>query len=95
MGAERQSETSELPAPSAALTIVRTGAQALCITLGRRKAEKWLREWARIASDAESIRMLFPTRSPGEREAVRASQLQALAWLKEALPAMMETLPPE
>lgn len=95
MNAERQTETSELPAPSAALTIVRTGAQALCVALGRRKAEKFLREWARIASSEESIRMLFPTRSASEREAVREAQLQALAWLRQALPSLIASLPPE
>lgn len=94
MDQSRQLEAEELPEPDAALTIVRTGVQALCVALGRRKAEKFLREWVRIASTEDSIRLLFPTRPPGEREAQARAQREALAWLRQVLPAMIGSLPP-
>jgi hypothetical protein len=64
------------------------------VVLGRRKAERFLREWVRIASTEESIRTLFPTRPASERQAQALAQLEALAWLRQVLPAMIATLPP-
>lgn len=95
MNAERQEEAGELPSPAAALTVVRTGAQALCVALGRRKAEKFLREWARIASSEDSIRLMFPIRPMEERGAQVVAQREALAWLRQVLPVLLATLPPE
>lgn len=95
METERQTAPDEQPSPSAALALVRTGAQALCVALGRRKAERFLREWARIAATEESIRLLFPTRPAHEREAQVMAQREAAAWLKQVLPTLIATLPAE
>lgn len=95
METERQTAADEQPSPSAALALVRTGAQAICVALGRRKAEKFLREWARIAATEESIRLLFPTRPASEREAQIVAQREAMSWLRQVLPTLIGTLPPE
>lgn len=85
----------EMPAPSAELVVLRTGAQALVRALGRRKGERFLREWAQLLADEESVRLLFPTRPAADRAAVSVAQRQAVAWLRQTMPVLIATLPPE
>lgn len=85
----------ELPPPSAPLVVVRTGAQALIRALGRRKAEKFVREWATLFSTQESVELLLPARTPSERRAVAKAQREAMAWFREVLPTLLASIPKE
>jgi hypothetical protein len=88
-------ETPELPAPSAELVLLRTGAQAVIRTLGRKKGEKFLREWTALLADEDSVSLLFPARGASERASVYVAQRQALAWMRQAMPTLLATIPPE
>jgi hypothetical protein len=77
------------------LVIVRTGAQALIRALGPRKGRKFVKEWTALLSTENSVKMLFPSQPQEDRAAVSAVQQQALAWMREALPVFMASIPPE
>jgi hypothetical protein len=77
---------------AAASIVLRTGAQAVCSALGRRKAERFLREWARLISLGESVRVIRPKGAARlDAEATR----EASAWLEANLPALIASLPPD
>lgn len=91
--ADAPSVAEELPAPSAELVLLRTGAQAVVRTFGKRKGERFIREWAALLASEESVRMLFPARAPSDREAVTLAQRRALAWFRQVAPVLIATLP--
>lgn len=82
-----------LPPPSATLVLIRTGVQALMRTLGRRKAERLLREWSAILVNLETVQTLLPSRSPADRAEVAKAQMEAVAWWREILPALLDSIP--
>lgn len=88
-------ERREQPSPMPAVAIMRMLMQAHLRTIGRRKAERFLRELATIVENEESIRLLFPTRPKHERAAQAAAQDEASAWIRQMLPELMRSLPPE
>jgi hypothetical protein len=88
-------ELPELPPASAELVIIRTGTQALIRTLGRKKGERFLKEWMALLADEDSVRLLFPARPQHDRASVVVAQQQALAWVRQAIPTFLATIPPE
>lgn len=95
MGALKIEAEALLPPPSASLVVIRTGAQALVRTLGRRKGERFIREWMNLLSTEEAVRALLPARAPGDRAAVAQARSEALAWMQSIAPLLVAALPDE
>lgn len=95
MIAERTNEAAGLPPPSPAFAAMRMLVQAHLRTIGRRKAERYLRELAALVANEESIRLLFPTRPKHERAAQQSAQDEAAAWIRQMLPELTRSLPPD
>lgn len=89
------SEAASLPAPSAELVIIRTGAQAVIRALGRRKGEKFIKEWMELLASEAAVEALLPIRPQHERAAVADAQREAMAWLRQVAPTLIASLPPE
>lgn len=69
--------------------------QAFIRTMGRRKAERFIRELALIASHEESVRSLMPHRPAANRARRNRAQNEAAEWLRQVLPFLISSLPPE
>jgi hypothetical protein len=93
----RLSEKEERRAPISepCAYLISTGAQALCRVLGRRKGDRFLREWAAIVAADQAAETMIPGRSASDHfEEVEARRIGA-AWLRDALPHLFTSLPPE
>lgn len=90
-----RSTGSGLPPPSPAFAVLRMLVQAHLRTMGRRKAERFLRELSAIVANEESIRLLFPTRPKHERVAQADAQDEAAAWIRQMLPELIRSMPPD
>jgi hypothetical protein len=84
-----------LPKATAELVLIRTQTQALTKVLGRKKSEKFMREWVALLATEETVRLLLPIRSPQDRETVSKVQREACAWVRQVLPTLIASLPPE
>jgi hypothetical protein len=84
-----------LPDVDVSLVLIRTGAEAIIRTFGRRKGEKFLREWLTILSDEEKMSVILPIRPTRDRPAVMRARRQALLWLESVQPTLTAAIPPE
>lgn len=84
-----------VPRPSPEFVALRTGAQALVRTLGRKRAERFLREWARMLSVDEGVTTLLPRRPASDHAAVELAREQARTWFQSVLPAILDAVPDE
>lgn len=85
----------ELPAETVELELIRTGVQALVKTLGPRKADRFLREWASILASEEVVTRLLPSRSLEEIRGHVLARRGAMAWLRQNLRMLLASIPPE
>lgn len=83
-----------MPPPAAYWAALRILAQAHVRAMPRRRGERFLKELAALVETEESIRLLYPTRPPSERQAQHMAQDEAAAWLRQALPMLIASLPP-
>lgn len=75
--------------------VVLTGAGALIQTLGRKKAERFIRDWASRIARQEAVSRLLPDRSASSIRARSRDQEDAAAWMRENIPALLASLPLE
>lgn len=87
--------TDPLPASSASLSALRMMAQAFLRTVGKRKAEKFIRELALIVAKEETVRTLMPTRPAHQRAAQERAQDEAAQWVRLVLPMLLSSVPDE
>ncbi len=80
------------PTPDANRVLIRTQAQALVRVLGRRKGERFLREWAAVLDDLDSVTALFPTHAARDRAPITAAQREALDWFRQIGPILWGSL---
>lgn len=89
------SQNEELPEVSASLVLIRTGAEAVIRALGRKRGEKFLREWMNLLATEESVALLLPIRPTANRAEQSKAGREASAWLRAAAPTLIASLPPE
>jgi hypothetical protein len=84
-----------LPPTSPELAAMRMLTQAFVRSVGRRRAERYVRELATLIDTEESVRLLMPVRPKEQRAAQAVAQQEAVAWLRQVLPVLMASIPPE
>ena len=80
---------------NAELILLRTGAQALVQTLGRRKGERFLRLWSARLANLETVRSIMPLPPASERADTAKAQREALLWWQRMAPLLFDALPPD
>jgi hypothetical protein len=92
---ERVEPEARLPAPSAELEVLRKFMQAVIRATPKRRAERLIRELATIVANEESVRVLLPNRTSSQRRAQTDAQDQAAQWIRQELPMLLSSLPPD
>jgi hypothetical protein len=82
-----------VPAPDATKVLIRTQAQALIRVLGKRRGERFLREWAAVLDDLDSVQSLFPVNPAKDRAAISEAQTEALIWFRQIAPILWGSIP--
>jgi hypothetical protein len=81
--------------PELVLYLKRTSILAFARAFGRRKAEKFLRAWAQVIAEDQAIEAMLPLRPSSVRREEKAIKDAGAAWLREELPHLFASLPPE
>lgn len=84
-----------IAAPDAAKVLIRTQSQAIIAALGRRKGERFLREWARLLGDLDTVQALFPTNAARDRAAIADAQREAVTWFAQMSAILWGSIPRE
>jgi hypothetical protein len=87
------STVEDLPPVHVSLVLIRTGAQAVIKAMGRKRGERFLREWMELLATEESVAMLLPIRAPKDRAAQERTRREAVAWLRQIAPTLIGSLP--
>ena len=85
----------DLPPPSAELVLYRVHVEALIATLGRRKAEKYLRTASEIFATEQSLSAVLMFRPMAQQEPLMRARRAAAYWFKQALPTFIARIPPK
>jgi hypothetical protein len=92
---ERAEPEPKLPAHSAELEVQRKFMQAIIRALPKRRAERLIRELATLLSNEEKVRVLLPNRSSSQRRAQANAEDEAAQWIRQELPMLLSSIPPE
>lgn len=93
--AELADDPQTLPAPTAAMVLLRAHIEASIATMGRRKAEKYLRQLAEIIAQEENLSAVFHLRPVTQHADVRKARRQASAMFQGYLPLFLARIPRE
>lgn len=81
-----------MPPPEVSLVLIRTGAEAIIRALGRKRGERFLREWLAILATEDSVSQILPIRPPADRADVMMARRGAVAWLRQVAPTLIAAM---
>jgi hypothetical protein len=92
---EFQASPEELPPPSAELVLFRVHVEAMVATMGRKRAERYLRAMAEKLAWEEGLASVFHIRPIAQHAEVRRTRQQASAIFERMLPVFLAAIPPK